>query len=191
MSGVSGDRNYLIPPDNPFVGAPGLREEIWAYGLRNPWRFSFGHPTGDEPTGRLWLADVGQGAWEEVDLVSKGLNYGWNIMEGAHCFSPSFGCDGAGLELPLWEYSHSEGCSITGGYVFRGRGMPTLVEAYVYGDFCSGKIWGLRYDGESVTEQLLLNDSALNISSFGRDLAGNLCILSYSDGGIYRLVPTE
>ena len=86
MSGVSGDRNYLIPPDNPFVGAPGLREEIWAYGLRNPWRFSFGHPTGDEPTGRLWLADVGQGAWEEVDLVSKGLNYGWNIMEGAHCF---------------------------------------------------------------------------------------------------------
>ena len=185
VGGVSDGDNYRIPPDNPFAGVGGAREEIWAYGLRNPWRFSF-----DKATGLLWVADVGQDRWEEIDVVEKGLNYGWNIMEGRHCFSPSVGCDMTGLELPLAEYDHSDGCSITGGYVFRGSGMTSLLGAYVYGDFCSGKIWGLRYDGESVTEQMLLVDSNLLIASFGQDLAGNLYILSRNEG-IYRLVPAE
>ena len=183
VSGGSGGRNYRIPSDNPFVGVSGARGEIWAYGLRNPWRFSFDRQTGD-----LWLADVGQQEWEEVDVIRKGRNYGWNTMEGAHCFSPSTGCDQTGMELPVAEYGHSKGCSITGGYLFRGLGTPSLLGAYVYGDFCSGKIWGLRYDGASVTELRLLVDSVLNISSFGEDQAGNLYVLGHSQG-IYRLVP--
>ena len=185
VSGTSGGRNYRIPPDNPFVGVSGAREEIWAYGLRNPWRFSF-----DEETGLLWLADVGQNLWEEVDLIHQGGNYGWKIMEGNHCFSPSSGCDQTGLELPIVEYSHADGCSITGGYVYRGRGLPSLLGAYVYADFCSGKIWGLRYDGQAVTEHMLLVDSNLFITSLGTDLAGNLYLLS-RNLGIYRLAPKE
>lgn len=183
---VSGVDEYTIPEDNPFVAQPGVRPEIWAYGLRNPWRFSF-----DEHTGFLWLADVGQSRWEEIDVVRKGKNYGWNIMEGRHCFSPTTGCDQTGPELPLWEYSRSSGnCSVTGGYVYRGRGIPELLGAYVYADFCSGNIWGLRYDGVSVTEQALVVQSDLSITSFGQDLAQNLYILSRNQG-IYRLIPTE
>ena len=183
---VSDDKNYRVPPDNPFVGVTGAREEIWAYGLRNPWRFSF-----DEHTGFLWVGDVGQSSWEEIDVVKKGLNYGWNIMEGRHCFSPRTDCEEAGLELPLVEYSLSAGnCSAIGGYVYRGRGIPSLLGAYVYGDFCSGNIWGLRYDGELVTEQMLLVDSDLLVTSFGQDLARNLYILSRNDG-IYHLVTAE
>ena len=186
VRGLSADERYRVPPDNPFVGVAGAQEEVWAYGLRNPWRFSFG-----KDTGLLWLADVGQSRWEEIDLIKKGLNYGWNIMEGEHCFSPSTNCDQAELELPLWEYSHSPGnCSVIGGYVYHGRGIPSLLEAYVYGDFCSGKIWALRYDGNSVTEQMLLVDSTLFISSFGQDLDFNLYVLSRNDG-IYHLVPAE
>ena len=138
----------------------------------------------------LWVGDVGQEGWEEIDVVKKGLNYGWNIMEGLHCFSPSSGCDMTGLELPVAEYSHSDGCSITGGYVYRGSVTTSLLGAYVYGDFCSGKIWGLRYDSESVTEQILLVDSSLSLTSFGQDLAGNLYLLS-RDEGIYRLIPAQ
>ncbi len=187
VRGVSADKNYRIPPDNPFIGVAGAREEIWAYGLRNPWRFSF-----DERRGTLWLADVGQSRFDEVDVVKRGANYGWDIMEGSLCFSPPTGCGQTSLELPLWEYSLSlENCAIIGGYVFYGRGMPSLLEAYVHGDFCSGRIWGLRYDGQSVTEQLLLVDSDLFISSFGQDLARNLYILSYFEGTIYRLIPAE
>ena len=186
----SGGKNYRVPPDNPFVaiadGCETICEEIWAYGLRNPWRFSF-----DRRSSILWLADVGQSSWEEVDVVKAGSNYGWNIMEGAHCFSPSAGCDATSLELPVWEYARSGGnCSVTGGYVYLGRGMPSLVGAYVYGDFCLGNIWGLRYDGDTVTEQILLVDSELLITSFGEDLAHNLYILSRG-GGIYRLVDAE
>ena len=184
VGGISGDKNYRVPVDNPFVGVAGARDEIWAYGLRNPWRFSF-----DDHSGTLIAADVGQSAWEEIDIVKEGLNYGWKVMEGAHCFFPSTGCDQTGLELPLWEYSRSAGnCAVTGGYVYRGRGTPWLLGAYVYGDYCSGRIWGLRSDGESVTEQMLLVDSDLLITSFGRDLSGNLYILSRRDG-IYRLAP--
>ena len=178
---VSGDRNYVVPADNPFVGVVDARDEIWAYGMRNPWRFSF-----DDRTEALWVADVGQNTWEEINVVEKGANYGWNTMEGRHCFSPAVDCNEAGLELPLWEYSHAEGCSITGGYVYRGRGLPSLLGAYVYGDFCTGKIWGLRSDGDYVTEHMLLIDSTLSITSFGQDLVGNLYILSQNQG-IYRL----
>ena len=185
VNGSSVGEKYRIPPDNPFGGVLGAKDEIWAYGLRNPWRFSF-----DRETGTLWLADVGQNAWEEVDVIRKGRNYGWNTMEGAHCFSPSTGCNQTGLELAVAEYSHSDGCSITGGHVFRGRDTPSLLGAYVYGDFCSGKIWGLRYDGQKVIEHRLLVDSNLKISSFGEDQAGNLYVLDHSNG-IYRLVPAE
>ena len=182
---VSGDKNYVVPADNPFVGVVDARDEIWAYGMRNPWRFSF-----DTNTGALWVADVGQSTWEEIQVVEKGANYGWNTMEGRHCYSPAVDCDETGLELPLWEYSHAEGCSVTGGYVYRGLGIPSLLGTYVYGDFCTGKIWGLRYDGDFVTEQMLLVDSNVSITSFGLDLAGNLYILSQNQG-IYRLDVTD
>lgn len=185
VSGVSEEKNYRVPPNNPFVGIAGAREEIWAYGLRNPWRFSF-----DTDTGLLWVGDVGQNEWEEIDIVKKGLNYGWNIMEGALCFAPSVDCDQAGLQLPLAEYDHSEGCSVTGGYVYRGNQIPSFRGAYIYADFCSGRIWALRYEGNSVTRHNLLTDSDLAITSFGEDLAGNLYILS-RDAGIYHLVSTE
>ena len=184
VGGASDEKNYRIPSDNPFAGDAGARGEIWAYGLRNPWRFSF-----DERTGLLWLGDVGQNAWEEVDIIRKGLNYGWNVMEGLHCFTPTTGCDQTGLELPVQEYTLvGANCSIIGGYVYRGRGLPSLLGAYVYGDFCSSRIWGLRYDDGAVTEQMLLLDSDLFITSFGQDRNGNLYILSRNQG-FYRLVP--
>ena len=190
VAGISDEKSYAIPPDNPYVGVDGAREEIWAYGLRNPWRFSFDVETDDAETGFLWVGDVGQNRWEEIDVVEKGLNYGWNTMEGRHCFSPATDCNTNGLELPVAEYDRAEGCSITGGYVYRGGEIPWLVGTYVYADFCSGKIWGLRYDGGSVTEQALLLDSELSITSFGHDLEGTLYVLS-RDEGIYRILPEE
>jgi glucose/arabinose dehydrogenase len=181
---IAGD--YAIPADNPFVGTLGARPEIWAFGLRNPWRFSF-----DLETGLLWAGDVGQSSWEEIDIISKGANYGWNIMEGLHCYSPATGCDPSGLTLPLVEYDHSQGrCSVTGGYVYRGDQITSLQGYYIYGDYCSGDIWALAYDGNVVIENILLVDSGLNITSFGEDLAGNLYILDRG-GGIYTLVETE
>ncbi len=184
---------YAIPSDNPFAGNDdGARGEIWAYGLRNPWRFSF-----DSETGDLWAADVGQNAWEEIDIIKPGLNYGWNVMEGAHCYlggrtarqllaAGSEGCDKTGLEAPITEYGRDDGCSVTGGFVYRGQRLPSLYGAYVYGDFCSGKLWALRYDGGAVTEHLELVDSNLSISAFGPDQSGELYILSF-DNKIYRL----
>ncbi|MDO8751204.1 MAG: PQQ-dependent sugar dehydrogenase [Dehalococcoidia bacterium] len=178
-------RSYSIPPDNPFVGAPGFREETYAYGFRNPWRFSF-----DRQTGRLWAGDVGQNSFEEVDVILPGRNYGWNIMEGSHCYPPRVtACDQRGLELPVAEYALTDGnCAITGGYVYRGARLPSLNGAYVYGDYCSGRIWALLFDGNRVLENVLVVDSALEISSFGEDQAGEMYILSF-DGRIYRLKP--
>jgi glucose/arabinose dehydrogenase len=185
VSGLSGPGDYEIPADNPFVGTEGAREEIWAYGLRNPWRFSF-----DSETGLLWAGDVGQSAWEEIDIITEGANYGWNIMEGSHCYSPSTGCDQSGLTLPIYEYDHSEGrCSITGGYVYGGE-IVSLQGYYIYGDYCSGDIWALVYEGDVVTENMLLVESGLSITSFGEDLEGNLYILA-RQGGIYTLVQTN
>ncbi len=174
--------SYKIPSDNPFKDTPGARPEIWAYGLRNPWRFSF-----DMGNGLLWCGDVGQNAWEEIDIITRGANYGWNIMEGSYCYSPAAGCDRSGLALPVVEYDHSQGCSVTGGYVYRGDKTPSLQGYYVYGDYCSGNIWALGYQDGSETRNVLLARSGLSITSFGQDLAGNLYILS-REGGIYTLV---
>jgi glucose/arabinose dehydrogenase len=185
VSGLSAPGDYEIPADNPFVGTEGARAEIWAFGLRNPWRFSF-----DLETGLLWAGDVGQSSWEEIDIITKGANYGWNIMEGSHCYSPATGCNQSGLTLPIVEYDHSQGCSVTGGYVYRGDQIPSLQGYYIYGDYCSGNIWALAYNGDVLTENILLVDSELSITSFGEDLAGNLYILD-RQGGIYTLVQTE
>ncbi|UJS18607.1 MAG: PQQ-dependent sugar dehydrogenase [Candidatus Jettenia sp.] len=179
-------RNYGIPADNPFVGNDsGFQEEIYAYGLRNPWRFSF-----DPKTQWLWAADVGQYHFEEVDIIEKGKNYGWNIMEGLHCFKPPSGCDTTGLELPIWEYNHDVGASITGGYVYRGSQVPELIGAYIYSDFMSGRIWYLRYDGSSLPINTELLTTSLNISSFGIDEKNELYMLSF-DGKIYCFKPTK
>ena len=185
VNGLSGPGDYGIPADNPFVGVEGAQEEIWAYGLRNPWRFSF-----DSTTGLLWAGDVGQNSWEEIDIITKGANYGWNTMEGSHCYSPSTGCNQAGLTLPVVEYDHSQGCSVTGGHVYKGEQIASLQGYYIYGDYCSGNIWALAHDGSVVTDNILLVDSGLTITSFGEDQAGNLYILD-RQGGIYTLVETE
>ena len=179
----SGYGNYSVPRDNPFVGVSGFRDEIWAFGFRNPWRFSFNRETGD-----LWAGDVGQRGYEEIDLVKRGLNYGWNVMEGFHCYPPSVSsCRQDGLEPPLAEYPLTSGnCAVTGGHVYRGSRVPLLQGAYLYGDFCSGRIWGLVYDGHEVSDTQLLLDSSLEISSFGEDEAGELYILSF-DRKIYGL----
>jgi glucose/arabinose dehydrogenase len=174
--------NYSIPGDNPFAGnLQNWREEIWAYGLRNPWRYSF-----DPVNGLLWVGDVGQDAWEEVDILNKGDNYGWRKMEGFHCYNPS-NCDTTGLILPVWEYGHnsSGGNSITGGYVYRGSVLPQIYGKYIYGDYVSGRIWALSYDGKNPATNQLLLESGLNISSFGVDKDKNLFICAF-DGNIYK-----
>jgi glucose/arabinose dehydrogenase len=173
---------YGIPPDNPFAERGG-RPEIFAYGLRNPWRFSF-----DRESGALWLADVGQSGWEEIDLIERGGNYGWNIREGAHCYR-SDECRTEGLIEPVAEYSHDEGCSVTGGYVYRGQAIPALKGAYLYADYCSGRLWGLFRDAASggYAPRLLL-ETELRVSSFGEGLDGELYLVGHGDGGIYRIV---
>ncbi|OGW41395.1 MAG: glucose dehydrogenase [Nitrospirae bacterium GWD2_57_9] len=178
---------YTIPGTNPFASRPGYRPEIWALGLRNPWRFSFDRLTGD-----LYMADVGQDKYEEVNFQpaasTGGENYGWNIMEGRHCFKAAT-CDRSGLTLPIVEYeTHSGGsCSVTGGFVYRGAEFSSLQGVYVYGDFCSGRIWGLRRTGSTVTNRLIL-ESGLAISSFGEDEAGNLYVADLGKGDIYKIV---
>jgi glucose/arabinose dehydrogenase len=183
----TGGLNYGIPSDNPyFENTDGYREEIWAHGFRNPWRYSF-----DPVSGWLWLGDVGQSAWEEVDVVGKGLNYGWDILEGSHCY-PSPPCDSTGLELPVWEYNHPGGASrsITGGYVYRGADIPELLGKYVYADYVTGEIWALAYDGVNPAVNDTLFDTSLRISSFGVDENGGLFLISYLDGTIWRFVGT-
>jgi len=166
---------YAIPTTNPVIPTPGARREIWAWGLRNPWRFTFDRQNGD-----LFIGDVGQGTWEEIDYQPAaspgGVNYGWRIMEGLHCSNPN-PCSSAGLTLPVAEYSHTFGCSVTGGFVYRGVKYPRMQGVYFYGDFCSGRIWGLRRDGANwMTTELL--DTTRSISSFGEDEAGNLYVVS-------------
>ena len=181
----SGSDEYRIPPDNPFADRPGgARPEIWAYGLRNPWRFSF-----DRETENLWAGDVGQNRYEEIDLIKRGINYGWNTMEGFHCFGGE-DCDQSGLKPPVMEYGREGGCSVAGGYVYRGSRLPGLYGAYLYGDFCSGKVWALRYDGNEVTEHMLIVPSGPMLSSFGEAPSGEIYLLSF-DQSIYRLVPSK
>lgn len=180
---------YGIPPGNPFGANPVCVQgfgaapcpEIFAYGLRNPWRWSF-----DSATGALWAGDVGQGSWEEVDVVDSSGNYGWPIREGAHCnaaIQPN--CDATGLIDPFWEYDHGQGQSITGGFVYRGTQVANLSGYYVFGDFVSGRIWGIPVDSSSAA--LLLAESGLPIASFAQDNTGELFIVDYS-GGLYQIL---
>jgi glucose/arabinose dehydrogenase len=184
---VDGGLPYAIPPDNPFVNEPDARAEIWAYGLRNPWRYSFDRATGD-----LYIADVGQNAWEEIHLqrggAGGGQNYGWNRMEGSHCFPANRACDPSLYEQPIAEYGSSQGCSIIGGFVYRGPSFPQLHSFYFYGDFCSGRIWGLREQAPGDWQHRELLRSPLRISSFGEDEAGEIYLTSLSDNGLYRLM---
>jgi glucose/arabinose dehydrogenase len=176
-------RGYEVPPDNPFVDRDGARPEIWAYGLRNPWRFSFDRATGD-----LWIADVGQSELEEVNVERAprrgGVNYGWNVMEGSACYEAAE-CDTSGLELPVAEYNHSQGCSITGGYVYRGTRVPALVGGYLYGDFCSGNIWILDSSTPRAEQRLAL-ETERQIASFGENEKGELFVVDHS-GTVLRV----
>ena len=178
---------YSIPPDNPFVGQPGYRPEIWALGLRNPWRFSFDRNTDD-----LYIGDVGQSKWEEIDfqLASSGggENYGWDNLEGLVCYEPASGCNTSGMTPPVHVYPHgSTECSVTGGFVYRGSSFPTMQGIYFYGDYCSGKIWGLQRNLGNWENQLLNNGDQTQITSFGEDQSGELYLTTLS-GAVYQVV---
>ncbi|MEE9530103.1 MAG: PQQ-dependent sugar dehydrogenase [Syntrophobacteria bacterium] len=180
---------FTVPPDNPFVGVVGAREEIWSFGLRNPWRFSFDRLTGD-----MFIGDVGQNSWEEVDFQpansTGGENYGWRLMEGNSCFNPAINCNNGTLTLPILAYDHSVGCSVTGGYLYRGSKNPNLNGLYLYGDFCSGLIWGAQEDGLGGWNTTVLLDTNFSISTFGEDESGEIYFahLSATDGTIYQVV---
>ena len=184
---------YAVPADNPFVSTAGARGEVWAYGLRNPWRFSF-----DAASGDLVIADVGQGQWEEIDvgLASRrgGENYGWNITEGNHCFQPSSGCNTAGITPPILEYGHDEGCSVTGGVVYRGCRMPGYQGTYFYADYCSHFVRSIRVANGQATEPrdwtAALGRGLDRPTSFGVDADGEAYIVD-QDGEVYRIVPAS
>ncbi len=170
------------PPDNPFAGTRGARPEIWAYGMRNPWRFSF-----DRATGALWVGDVGQNKWEEIDRVVKGGNYGWRVYEGAAPYARSGVQPASDYLPPVATYGHEAGCSVTGGYVYRGKAVAQLRGHYVYADFCSGTVWALDAadDGPRVGRAI---GNVPNPSSFGEDADGELYLTSFT-GRLYRLSP--
>jgi glucose/arabinose dehydrogenase len=172
---VSSATGYAIPTDNPFAGGGGLHE-IWAYGLRNPWRFSF-----DSATGALWLGDVGQDRTEEIDVITRGDNYGWRVREGDHCHNPASGCASAGLVAPITEYGHGEGISVTGGFVYRGSDIPALAGQYLFGDFGSGRFWALG------DERRLVATTSINVSTFAEAQDGEIYAVDFG-GGIFRLV---
>ena len=182
----SNGMNYSIPNDNPFINTQNARPEIYAYGLRNVWRFSF-----DPETELLWAADVGQNAWEEIDIIYSGLNYGWNEMEASHCYPPGSDCNPDEFELPIWEYELyvDDVCSVTGGYVYRGNDIFTLRGKYIYGDWCTGDIWALQSsdDGTYINEDVIRTN--INITSFGVDESNEL----FFCGGqrLYKLTSDE
>lgn len=187
---VDAGQPYGIPADNPFLGDPSVRDEIWAIGLRNPWRYSFDRLTGD-----LYIADVGQNVYEEVDFQpasSKGgENYGWPIMEGYHCYPQGESCQQQGLVLPVYEYDHAQGCSVTGGYVYRGQAFPLLQGIYVFGDYCSGRIWGLARSTGGQWQAAQLARADVLLTSFGQDDAGELYLVDMAGGVLYRLLARE
>ena len=188
--GGSGQPPYSIPTDNPCVGQPGVRDELWALGLRNPWRYSFDRQTGD-----FYIADVGEGTLEEINVSTsetgrgRGFNYGWNTMEGTDCFPIGSACNSSGLALPIVEYTHAEGCSIIGGYVYRGSAIPILQGTYFYGDLCSRFVRSFRYVNGQVTQHFdwASLQPAGSITSFGEDGDGELYITTL-DGALYRIV---
>ncbi len=193
---VDGGSPYAVPGDNPWAGVPDTLDEIWAFGLRNPWRYSFDRVTGD-----LYLADVGQNTLEEVNFQDSGSpggeNYGWRLKEGTNCFNPPTDCDPGGLLTdPIHEYTHGGSpfrCSVTGGYVYRGCAIPDLQGTYFFADYCSGQVWSLRYDGNALTDfqdrTIELGLPAMDISSFGQDDWGELYILAYDLGKVFKIVP--
>jgi glucose/arabinose dehydrogenase len=178
---VDSSSPYTIPAGNVFATSGTEQPEIYAWGLRNPWRFSF-----DRQEGTLWTGDVGQDAWEEIDIVTSGSNYGWNLKEGTHCYSED-PCDSPGLTEPVVEYGHSEGRSVTGGYVYRGLVLEQLAGSYIFGDFTSGRLWSVDSAAPAGTP-VLLAETGKNIVSFAQDNAGELYLLDYH-GGVYRIDP--
>jgi len=186
---VDGAEPYEVPASNPFVGVDGALDEIWAYGLRNAWRFSFDRESGD-----LWIADVGQNAVEEVNRQPAaspgGENYGWRIMEGDACYDPPTGCDTSGLTMPVITYTHASGWgrSVTGGYVYRGENVPALQGAYVFGDYVSGRIFVAEGEGDEWEARILL-EPGFRIATFGQDETGELYVADYQRGVLYRFAP--
>jgi glucose/arabinose dehydrogenase len=176
---TSAGKPYDIPAGNPFAAGGGA-PEVYAYGFRNPWRFSF-----DAATSRLFVGDVGQDAFEEVDIVEIGMNYGWNVMEGTHCYNAST-CSSAGLTPPIVDYAHSEGESVTGGFLYRGTAIPGMVGRYIFGDFISGKIWILTESGATWNQTLALS-TGRGISSFARDDNGEIYVIDYG-GNVLKVV---
>jgi len=184
----SDGRAYGIPAGNPFVGNASARPEIWLYGLRNPWRMSFDRATGD-----LWIGDVGQGDWEEVDVAragTGGLNFGWNRMEGLHCFAPADGCDASGLTLPVAEYGHGPECTVIGGYVYRGKAFPALIGGYLFADYCSGTIFAIPAAATDRTTPVVVGKTNIGIAAFGEDATGELYAANL-DGTISKVTVTS
>lgn len=186
---ASGDQPYSVPADNPFVGVDGAKPEIWSYGLRNPWRFDF-----DTETADLWIADVGQNQWEEVDLslaadgAGKGVNFGWSAFEGTHRFNADQPESGA--ENPIWEYQHGDdGCSVSGGAVYRGSAIASLVGWYVVADYCSGKVWALQAGADNTLAGNVPLGTVANPSAVVRGPDGELFVLSHGDGAIIAITP--
>lgn len=179
---TEGDRAYAVPADNPFVGREGFLPEIWALGLRNPWRYTF------DPQGRLIVADVGQNRYEEIDLVERGDDLGWNVREGFHCFEPEKGCRSEGLVDPIFEYAHDQGQSITGGYVYTGARIPALRGRYVFTDFVSGRLWSIPLPkARERVEARSHGRTGRAVATFGRDAAGELYLADFGSGEILRL----
>jgi len=171
---------YAIPPDNPFVGGGGL-PEIYAYGLRNPWRFTL-----ERGSSRIFVADVGESSWEEVDILQKGGNFGWNVMEGDHCFNPPSGCDTSNKVLPIAEYPHTVGIAVIGGYVYKGSSIPGLANKYIFGDL-TGKIFSLTEAPSNTWTRADLLTTNLTISSLGQDNNGEMYVLDYGGGNVLKL----
>lgn len=176
---------YAIPSDNPLLSRMGARPEIYAYGLRNPWKFSF-----DTATGALWAGDVGQDRLEEVDLIRAGGNYGWRTMEGTNCFNPSSGCNMSGLQLPVLTYPRGDGVSITGGYVYRGSAIPSLQGRYIFGDFQSARVWAVQFDAMGVATKQDLFTAAGGFGTFAQDQNGEVYVVQYNNGLMYRIDPS-
>ena len=190
VNGRTSTKPYRVPGSNPYVGRAGLNE-IWQRGLRNPWRFSF-----DRSNGNLWIGDVGQNTWEEVDRAvrtssgpGKAINWGWRVMEGRHCYQPASGCNTSGKKKPLVEYKHTDGrCSITGGYVYRGSAIPALRGYYVYGDYCTGEVWAVASGASAPAAGIRLLDTPRAIAGFGQDDRGELYLCDLGGNAVYKIV---
>jgi glucose/arabinose dehydrogenase len=188
---TSGGRAYGIPADNPYAdGSNGRQPEIWLWGLRNPWRMSFDRRTHD-----LWIGDVGQSAWEEIDVqragAPGGTNFGWNRLEGAHCFKPVQGCQAPGLTLPQAEYGHDQGCTVIGGNVDRGTAQPTLFGGYLFADYCSGRVWAIDPSVDGPRPPTVVADTKHNFTAFGEDEGGELYATDISAGTLLRVTGTS